>query len=145
MPILLWNLCFLTVLTFICMFFVSKNKISLSRSTKHLHIVIMALCMMAGLAFGLTFGLLFGHDLVLSTMVACTVGLSIGFLVGKDFESFCILCGTVEGVMGGMMGAMTGMMVHQFNSAKWLLLYFDILFIIVVISIIITIHKAKAI
>ncbi|GAF63162.1 putative CDP-diglyceride synthetase [Bacillus sp. TS-2] len=141
MYMLIINFILLTFITFFCMLHIHHNRIQLKNSAKHLHIIVMALCLMSSLSFGITIGLLFGHDLVWSTLIASFIGISIGYLVGKDFEALCILCGTIEGIMGGMMGAMTGMMVFHQSNFYFLILFFDLLFVLVALTIFLSLKK----
>lgn len=127
---LLANLIVIAIVSIICISRIYQVKKKLKDSAMHTHIIIMGVSMITSLTFGIVIGMMFMHDLVTSTIVATSIGLVIGFIVGKPFNNVAILGGMTESVMGAMMGTMTGSMVHMASNYMIFLLFVNVVFAI---------------
>ncbi|WP_245918028.1 hypothetical protein [Alteribacillus bidgolensis] len=96
--------------------------------------MVMSLAMVSSLTIGLIAGIAYRGDLTLSTILAMSFGLIVGFLAGKPISLLTMVEGCAAGIMGGMMGAMLGDML--LNNLPLMLVFMDILFVISVLFII---------
>ncbi|RYL92507.1 hypothetical protein EWI07_09245 [Sporolactobacillus sp. THM7-4] len=106
------NIFFSSVLLFIGLVTVFKIKGELRNSVLHAHIVVMSLSTISSLVFGCLIGVTLGEHMVLSTIIAILIGVAVGCTFGNIINSFAVISGMTEGVMGAGMGAMTGVMLN---------------------------------
>jgi hypothetical protein len=94
-------------------------------------IIVMSLGMVSSLVIGLISGIIYKDNLTLSTILAVTLSLIVGYFLGKRLGLFVTIEGMAASLMGSMMGAMLGEMLPSGNYTI-MLAFMDALYIIVV-------------
>ena len=96
-------------------------------------IVSMTNSTMTSMAFGTILGILIQNNgLAFPTMIAVSIGITVGYITGKPISLIASLDGIIAGIMGGMMGTMLGIMLQpQFTQI--MIFFIDVIYILVTV------------